>query len=117
MPITITKPENFAVIELSKSMSKLADELAKYVHAEKTYSKIQKYKEKQINITQLNCEVEELEESSFHRRQVPALQRQSKAIQYIRTVREQQLCPGSGTLGKKAILDILDRIQELLLSS
>ena len=54
---------------------------------------------------------------SFHKRQVPALQRQTEALDYIRDQRQILVNTSATTTDKSIVLKIIDMISELLLSS
>ena len=72
-----------------------------------------------INLTDaVNKLAKSMDSSSFHQRQVPALQRQSKVLEYIKDCRMFYLDEDpSRPFTKGGILKMLDKIGDILLSS
>ena len=60
-----------------------------------------------------------IQPDSFHNRQVPALRRQTEALEYLRKLREGYInvAQGTSTVHKKMVLKIIDRVSSMLLSS
>lgn len=54
---------------------------------------------------------------SFHNRQVPALKRQTEALDHLRGLREAYSGLESAIVSKKQVLEIIDEVTEILLST
>jgi len=60
---------------------------------------------------------EAIKPETFHNRQVPALQRQTKALEYLREVRQTYIDWDENQITKEGCLIVIDRAIKLLLSS
>ena len=58
---------------------------------------------------------EAIKPDSFHHRQVPALKRQTEALEYLRKMRATYL--DKGNMKPVGLLELIDKVSELLLST
>lgn len=71
-----------------------------------------------MNLTlAINNLAKTIQPDSFHNRQVPALQRQTKALEYLREVRQTYIDWDENQITKEGCLIVIDRAIKLLLSS